>query len=100
MSNTVFTHLQFWLLVIFSGVPTVGIYWLAIARRAMSRAVIVLLGFSLVLIAGVDLVLLQTLKALAKLTPSLADDAVFNSEVSIALFLLPAMFCGIGINVI
>lgn len=100
MSNTVFTHLQFWLLILFSGAPTAGIYWLAMARRAMSRPVIVLLGFSLVLIAAIDVVLLQSLKGQAKLTPSLADDAFFNSEISIALFLVPAMFCGIGINVI
>jgi hypothetical protein len=37
---------------------------------------------------------------MAKLTPSLADDKIFVSEVSIALYLLPAMFGGIGINLL
>ena len=39
-------------------------------------------------------------EAMAKLTPSLADDAVFVSELSLALYLLPAMVGGIGVNVI
>jgi len=32
--------------------------------------------------------------------PSLADDALFVSEVRVALYLLPALFAGLGINVI
>jgi hypothetical protein len=100
MSDTVFTHLRFWLLVIFSCAPSAWIYWLALAKRAMSRWLILQFGFSLVAIAGIDVYLLQTLKAQARLTTSVADDWIFDSEVSIALFLLPAMFGGIGINVI
>lgn len=98
--HTVFTHVYFWLLILFAGAPSAAIYWLALRKRAMSTFVILLLGFSLVAIAAVEVYLLQSLKAQAKLTPSVADDVVFNSEVSIALFLVPVMFCGIGINVI
>lgn len=100
MSQTVFTHVYFWLLILFAGVPSATIYWLALRKRAMSTFVILLLGFSLVAIAAIVVFLLQSLKAQARLTPSVADDVFFNSEVSIALFLLPVMFCGIGINVI
>ncbi|MNY42955.1 hypothetical protein D3C86_1778840 [compost metagenome] len=38
--------------------------------------------------------------AVAKNTPSLADDAVFISELSIALYILPVVFGGIGVNLI
>jgi hypothetical protein len=100
MSTTVFTEMRFWLLVIFSGVLPFAIYWMLLVKRAISRTTVLLLGLSLVAIAGVDVYLLQSLAALAKLTASIADDAVFVSEVSIALYLLPAMFGGIGINVI
>ena len=36
----------------------------------------------------------------AKTTPSLADDAWFSSELTIALYLLPVVFGGIGVNLI
>ena len=100
MSTTVFTEMRFWLLVLFSGVLPFAIYWILLVKRAVSRTTVLLLGLSLVAIAGVDVYLLQSLATQAKLTASVADDAIFASEVSIALYLLPAMFGGIGINVI
>lgn len=100
MNTTVFTEMRFWLLVIFSGVLPFAIYWILLVKRAVSRTTVLLLGLSLVAIAGVDVYLLQSLATLAKLTASVADDAIFVSEVSIALYLLPAMFGGIGINII
>jgi glucan phosphoethanolaminetransferase (alkaline phosphatase superfamily) len=100
MNTTVFTEMRFWLLVLFSGVLPFAIYWILLVKRAVSRTTVLLLGLSLVAIAGVDVYLLQSLATQAKLTASVADDAIFASEVSIALYLLPAMFGGIGINVI
>jgi len=100
MNTSVFTVMRFWLLVVFSLVIPFCIYGGLLAKRAISRATVLLFGFALVAIAGVDVYLLQSLAALAKLTPSAFDDAVFDSEISLALYLLPAMFGGIGINVI
>ena len=57
-------------------------------------------ALALVLIAGVDVYLLQSLSSLAKTSPSLADDALFVSELSIALYVLPVVFGGIGVNLI
>ena len=100
MSATVFTEMKFWLLIVFSVVLPLGIYGVLLAKRAISRYTVLFFGFTLVVIAGLDVYLLQSLAASAKLTPSLADDAVFLSELSVALYLLPAMFGGIGINAI
>ena len=100
MSTTVFSEVRFWLLVVFSGVLSFAIYWVLLVKRAISRTTALLLGLSLVAIAGVDVYLLQSLATLAKLTASVADDAIFASEVSLALYLLPAMFGGIGINIV
>ncbi len=100
MSQSVFSELKFWIMLVASVVLPSGIYIVLLAKRAISRNTVLLLGFALVAIAGLDVFFLQSLAATAKLTPSLADDAVFVSEVSVALYLLPAMFGGIGVNVI
>ena len=57
-------------------------------------------GFALVFIAGVDVYLIQGLSAAAKLTSSSIDDAVFDSELTLALYAFPALFGGIGVNLI
>jgi hypothetical protein len=53
----------------------------------------------LVAVAGFDFYLLQALARMARLTPSLADDAIFDSEVTVGLYVLPALLAGVGINV-
>ena len=100
MSFTVFVELKFWLLVAFSFVAPVAIYAVLLVKRAVSRVTVLLLGLALVAIAGFDLYLLQSLAAMAKASSSLADDAVFLSELTIGLYLLPALFAGVGMNVI
>ncbi len=100
MTTTIFTELRFWLLIVFSLVIPFGIYGVLLVKRAISRHTVLILGFVLVLIAGIDVYLLRSLATLAKHTASLMDDAVFVSEVSIALYLIPALFAGIGINMI
>jgi hypothetical protein len=100
MSTTVFSEVEFWLLITFSFVLPVLIYWLLLSKRTIAQTTVLLLGVALVGIAGVDVYLLQTLKSMAKLSPSLVSDAIFVSEVSVALYLLPAMFGGVGINLV
>ena len=97
---TVFVQVKFWLLVAFSLVVPFVIYGILLTKPAISRFSLLLLGFALVVIAGIDVYLLQSLAALAKLTPSLADDAVFASEVSLGLYVLPVLFAGVGVNII
>ena len=100
MRSSVFTELTFWLLIGFSFVSPCLLYAVLHAKRAIARHTVLLLGGMLLVIAAVDIYLLQSLATLAKLTPSLADDAIFVSEISLALYLIPVMFGGIGINVI
>jgi len=100
MSTSVFAEARFWLMVVVSVVLPFGIYGLLLAKRAISRTTVLLLGFALVAIAGLDVYFLQSQARAARLASSLVDDAFFISEVSIALYLLPAMFGGIGVNVI
>ena len=96
----VFMELRFWLLVVFSVVLPAVLYAGSMAIRAISRAAVAVLGLSLVLVAGIDVYLLQSLAAMARATLSVVDDAVFLSELSIALYVLPLMLGGIGVNLI
>ncbi len=100
MHTTVFTELRFWLLIAVSIVVPFGIYAALLKKRAISRVTVLFFGFVLIGIAGANVYLLQSLAALAKTSPSLRDDAIFLSELSLALYLFPAMFGGIGINIV
>ena len=91
---------RFWILMLGSVVLPFSIYAVLMLKRAISRSTLLLLGFSLTAIAGFDVYVLQQLSKLAAHTLSSLDDAVFASEISIALYLLPALFAGLGINVI
>ena len=100
MSTTVFAELKFWLLIVFSIVLPACVYAAMMAKRAISRNTTLLLGLTFVAIAGVDVYLLRSVQESARISPSVADDAVFLSEISLALYLLPAMFGGVGINIV
>ena len=98
ISTTVFTEAIFWSLVVFSVVLPCAIYAALLAKRSISRTTVLLFGLALVAMAGVDVYLLQSLASAAKATPSLSDNTLFVSELSTALYLLPAMIGGIGVN--
>lgn len=100
MSESVFVELKFWLLVTFSLLLPVAIYLVLLHRRRTARTSVMLLGLALVAIAGVDVYLLQSLSAMARTTLSVADDAVFLSEVTVGLYALPALFGGVGVNIL
>ena len=100
MNATAFTELEFWILVIFSGILPLAIYIGLLRTRSVSRFTVLAFGCALVAISGIDIYLLKSLERIARFTPSLADDLVFVSEVSLALYILPAVFAGIGINII
>jgi hypothetical protein len=98
MNATIFTEFRFWALVSFSLVLPSAIFFTLFVRRAFSKTTVLVFGLLLVAMASVDLVLLRALSNAALATPSLADDRVFASELSIALYILPAAFGTLGIN--
>jgi uncharacterized membrane protein len=98
--DTVFAHTAFWVLVALSTMLPFVLYAVLLRRRSVSPWTVLVFGLILVLIAGIDVYLLRVLGHAARLTASRADDAVFISEISAALYLLPALFGGIGVNLI
>lgn len=100
MQSSVFIELRFWFLLVLSGVAPIAIYYGLLVRRAVSSGTVLVLGLLLTVIAGVDVYLLQWLSHLAAKTTSAVDDAVFVSEVRVALYVLPVLFGGIGVNLV
>ena len=100
MSASVFVQIEFWLLVLFSVVVPGAIYVGLLYKRAISRATVFVLGAVLIAVSAVDVYLLQRVEAESKVTPSIADDKIFLSELTLALYLLPLLFAGVGINMI
>jgi len=98
--QSVFIELKFWLLIVLTFGTPVLIYGVLLRRRAIRRTHVLLLGMALVLIAGLDAWLLQVLKTLALHTPAMIDDAIFASEISLALYALPLLYAGVGVNII
>ncbi|HEY4317396.1 MAG TPA: hypothetical protein VGN04_07325 [Herbaspirillum sp.] len=100
MGTTIFVELRFWLLIVLSFGSPILIYTIMIVKRSISRAMVMAFGVALVVISGVDVYLLQSLATLARHTASLIDDGIFTSEISVALYIVPFFFGGIGVNVV
>lgn len=100
MNQNVFFEFEFVALVASSIVAPLAIFGFMLWKRAMSRLTVLLFGIALIVLSGIDVALLELLDSAAKLTPSLIDDQLFTSEVSIALYVLPAVLAGIGTNVV
>lgn len=100
MADNVFFKANFFLLVAFSLVFPIAIYIFLLKKNIISRWTILAYATLLIVLSGIDIVLLRALAAKARETASIVDDVIFSSELSVALYLLPAVFAGIGINLI
>lgn len=93
MKYSIFLEMEFFLLVMFSFVLPAGIYGFLLHKKSISRLAVLAFALALIAVSGIDVILLQSLAARAKTTSALLDD-----QVSIALYLLPLVFAGIGVN--
>jgi hypothetical protein len=100
MAHSAFIEAEFFLLVASSLVIPIFIYWYLLRRTSVASAVVLRFGCLMIALSGIDIYLLQRLKALSMLSRSLADDGVFVSEFSVALYLLPVVFAGLGVNMV
>jgi hypothetical protein len=100
LGESVFLEKEFFLLVAFSLLFPALIYGTMWLRRSISRSTVLFFGFLLIVLSGLDIYLLQSLASMAKLSSSTFDDKIFSSEISVALYLLPAFFAGTGINLV
>jgi hypothetical protein len=76
------------------------LYGLMMWKKSISRKTVVLLALVLLSTAGLDIFLLRKLSLMAERSPVVSNSYFLSNEVSIALYLLPALFAGIGINML
>ncbi|WP_394780432.1 hypothetical protein [Undibacterium sp.] len=100
MAGSVFAEAEFFLLLFFSFVVPFCLNAFMMWKKSISRTTVLASGVIMIAISGLNILLLQHLKAMAKLSPSLFDDRIFASEISVALYVVPAVFGGIGVNLI
>lgn len=100
MAESVFLQLEFYLLILFSLILPAAIFGTMLLKKALSRFVVLSFGIVLLVLAGLDVMLLQKLALMAKASLSGSDDRFFNSEMSVSLYLLPAFLGGVGTNVV
>lgn len=100
MKTTLFLELDFILLLLASLGAPVAIYAFLFKRRAIARATVLVFACLLIALSGVDVFLLQTLSRLGKDALDSPEGWLFSSELSVALYVLPALFAGVGINLI
>jgi hypothetical protein len=100
VNQIVFLKIQFWILVASSLALPGWICWFLMTRRAISRKAVLLFGITLLLLSALDLLLLPVLHNEAQRSQTTMDDEVFASEYSIALYLLPLLSAGLGVNLI
>ena len=98
--TTAIYEAEFFLLVLTSLLLPAGIYTTLLLKKSISQWTVLALALLLIGLSGVDLVLLQKLAEKAKLSASSFDDRLFVTELSMALYLLPAVFAGIGVNLV
>ena len=98
--TTAFYEFEFVILVFTSLLLPSGIYALLLLKKSISHWTVLLLALVLIALSGIDLVLLQKLAEKARMTASSLDNRLFATELSIALYLLPAVFAGIGVNLV
>lgn len=98
--NALFFQAEFFLLILFSFLIPAAIYLIMMIKHTISRMTVLLFGVTLLLLAGVDVVLLHHLANETHQTATLFTDKLFTSELSLALYLLPLISAGIGINIV
>ena len=100
LPDHVFLEGEFIALVFSSVVIPAGTYSFLYTRKSISRLSVICFALLLVGLAGLDVFLLQMLADLSKQTPGTLDNLVFASGISLALYGLPAVFGGIGVNLL
>jgi hypothetical protein len=99
-ASTIFSSPEFGALLLTAIVLPTTICTYLFVTRSVARWFVLLLALVLIALSGIDLLLLQVLADMASKTPSTLDDKLFAAGMSVALYLLPAVFAGIGVNLL
>ena len=98
--DSILIKAEFWGLVAVSIALPVAVIWHLVRVVRISRALLIGYSITLMGVSGLDAVLIKAIAVLARQTSSLADDKVFLGEYSLALYLLPLISAGVGMNLL
>ena len=98
MGKPIYLEYEFWALLICTIIVPSAVFIWMMMKRKFSQISIVAIGVLLVVIAGMDAIFLRILSAKAKISPGILDDQIFVSEISIALYIIPLILAGVGVN--
>jgi uncharacterized membrane protein len=100
MRDSAFVEIEFYLLTLSSVFLPILIFIVLSSLRTIRRRNIAYFALILILLAAGDVVLLGRLAVISKASLSVVDDRVFASEISVALYLLPLVSAGLGVNLL
>lgn len=100
MNESAFLEVEFFLLIAFSFVIPCAVYVYLYSKKSISRLTVLFFAAGLIAMSGIDVVLLSLLRELAQRSSSVIDDKLFAGELRLALYLLPAVFAGTGVNLL
>jgi hypothetical protein len=98
--DSAFLKGEFFALIATSLLIPVVMFRYLVTRAQIRQAAVLWYAVLLLLLGGADVMLLRRLAIIAHRTPTLFDDAVFASEISVGLYLLPVVAVGIAVNLI
>ena len=94
----VYFEMQLLLLILASIVLLLGIYGFLYRRSAIGRGTVMVFALVLLVIAGTDVALLHGLNGRIQEGPLLLYGHLFSEQLATALYVLPAVLAGLGIN--
>ena len=100
MRSGVLLELELVLLVVCSLVAPAGAYAFLYGRWSISRRTVLGFAMLLIVLAGVDVALLQSLTEKARRTPDLPGMQLFTDQLALVLYVLPAALAGLGVNLL
>ena len=100
MQPSVWFEMELVLLVVCSLVLPAAVYLFLYGRVSVSRWTVLAFAMLLIGVAGVDVALLQSLTEQVKSAPGLLGVQVFSDQVALVLYVLPAAFAGLGVNLL
>jgi len=98
--DTAFLKGEFFALVATSLLIPAGVFRYLVTRARIRQSAVLWFSVLLLLLSGADVMLLRRLAVIAQRTPTVFDDAVFASEISVGLYLLPVVAVGVAVNLI
>ena len=100
MNESAFAQIEFYALTMTSVLLPIVIFVGLSRAKKVRRSALCVFGLILLFLAAADVILLERLAVISKLSVSLLDDTIFASELTVGLYMLPLISAGLGVNLL